>query len=177
MPSHWLSPLWCWYPGYHRWRVTGLRSDGGRLFTLTDTTPSDKHRSLCSIQPQTDRQTHRGTADTTSRPDMAPLGLVVSLLLASSWGETLGQATSMFRRENGTFMATPLVTCLAKSQVACASRCAASNSPLCCGFTYHANGTCQMYGAGAETSGVVSSSEGPQESGDGSWSRSYHRDI
>ena len=125
----------------------------------------------------TDRHTHRGTADATSRPDMAPLGLVISLLLAFSWGETLAQAAGMFRRENGTFIATALVTGLAKSQVACASRCTASNSPLCCGFTYHANGTCQMYCAEAGSSCIVSSPEGTQQSGDGSWSRSYRRDI
>ncbi|XP_043210918.1 type-2 ice-structuring protein-like [Amphibalanus amphitrite] len=54
-----------------------------------------------------------------------------------------------FQRVNMTYTGEPATTVLVTSETTCAIECRSAESGACEGFTYHANGTCELYNTGA----------------------------
>ena len=57
----------------------------------------------------------------------------------------LSVGAAQFRREEGTFNTTPDASVSAPSRFACSAKCASMLPCFCHGFTYHEDGTCDLY--------------------------------
>ena len=57
----------------------------------------------------------------------------------------LSAGAAQFRREEGTFNTTPDASVSAPSRFACLAKCASTLPCPCHGFTYHKDGTCDLY--------------------------------
>ena len=57
----------------------------------------------------------------------------------------MSAGAAQFRREEGTFNTTPDASVSAPSRFACSAKCASMLPCSCHGFTYHEDGTCDLY--------------------------------
>ena len=76
---------------------------------------------------------------------MLPLWTTVLLTLSAVPAHVSGAHSSQYRRKNPRFAGSPSSSVSANSAIQCGLRCTATEAPFCDGFTYLADGTCQLY--------------------------------